>query len=57
VTSRRSARSNLEQSKALPGPQVRPRLQYLDNLRWLMIILVISMHTGDSQIPLVVGPM
>ena len=30
----------------------RPRLAYVDNLRWVMIILVISMHAADTYSPL-----
>jgi fucose 4-O-acetylase-like acetyltransferase len=30
----------------------RPRLLYIDNLRWTMIILVISMHAADTYSPL-----
>ncbi|HEY2401072.1 MAG TPA: acyltransferase family protein, partial [Steroidobacteraceae bacterium] len=29
-----------------------PRLYYIDNLRWTLVILVISMHAGDTYSPL-----
>ena len=30
----------------------RPRLLFIDNLRWTMIMLVISMHAADTYSPL-----
>ncbi|MEO7145346.1 MAG: acyltransferase, partial [Bryobacteraceae bacterium] len=30
----------------------RPRLAYIDNLRWTMILLVLSMHSADTYSPL-----
>jgi len=32
----------------LPTAARRPRLLYIDNLRWAMIVLVISMHAADT---------
>lgn len=37
----------------LPSTSVRaPRLLFIDNLRWTMIVLVISMHAADTYSPL-----
>jgi hypothetical protein len=38
--------------RALPAPSGRVRLLYIDNLRWTMILLVISMHAVDTYSPL-----
>ena len=35
-----------------PAPSRGPRLLFIDNLRWAMIILVISMHAADTYSPL-----
>jgi fucose 4-O-acetylase-like acetyltransferase len=41
---------------AVPRPQnnpvFQPRIAYIDNLRWTMIVLVISMHAADTYSPL-----
>ena len=34
------------------SPERRPRLLFIDNLRWAMIVLVISMHAADTYSPL-----
>ena len=35
-----------------PSQPSRPRMLFIDNLRWTMIILVISMHAADTYSPL-----
>jgi glucan biosynthesis protein C len=35
-----------------PASTSRPRMLFIDNLRWTMIILVISMHAADTYSPL-----
>jgi fucose 4-O-acetylase-like acetyltransferase len=40
----------MEHQKLLPAR--RPRLLFIDNLRWAMIVLVISMHAADTYSPL-----
>ncbi len=42
---------NVEQ-QCRPSVESRPRLFFIDNLRWTMIILVISMHAADTYSPL-----
>lgn len=44
--------SNIEgqQLAAVAGP--RPCLVFIDNLRWTMIVLVVSMHAADTYSPL-----
>ena len=39
------------QKQSPVGPR-RPRLLFIDNLRWTMIVLVISMHAADTYSPL-----
>jgi fucose 4-O-acetylase-like acetyltransferase len=34
------------------NPVFQPRIAYIDNLRWTMIVLVISMHAADTYSPL-----
>src|ERR1700730_17389071 len=34
-----------------PAQNPRTRLLYIDNIRWTMIILVISMHAADTYSP------
>src|ERR1700751_1488103 len=36
---------------ALTQPQPKPRLLFIDNIRWSMIILVLSMHASDTYSP------
>ena len=36
----------------LPIATRRPRLLFIDNLRWAMIVLVVSMHAADTYSPL-----
>ena len=38
--------------QSLPAQPSRLRLLFIDNLRWTMIILVISMHAADTYSPL-----
>jgi glucan biosynthesis protein C len=38
--------------RSLTAPPSIPRLFFIDNLRWTMIILVISMHAADTYSPL-----
>ncbi|MBV9302892.1 MAG: acyltransferase family protein [Acidobacteriaceae bacterium] len=40
------------QEVLITGQAVRARLAYVDNLRWTMILLVISMHAADTYSPL-----
>ncbi len=40
------------ETNLLNVPPVRVRLAYVDNLRWTMILLVISMHAADTYSPL-----
>jgi glucan biosynthesis protein C len=37
--------------EALAGAQAQPRLSFIDNIRWSMIILVLSMHAADTYSP------
>ncbi len=36
---------------SVPSAAASPRLAYIDNLRWSMILLVISMHAADTYSP------
>jgi glucans biosynthesis protein C len=38
--------------QSFPAQPSRPRMLFIDNLRWTMIILVISMHAADTYSPL-----
>jgi fucose 4-O-acetylase-like acetyltransferase len=38
--------------QSFPAQPSRPRVLFIDNLRWTMIILVISMHAADTYSPL-----
>ena len=44
--------ASLDRPIALPAPEPARRLAYVDNLRWLMVVLVISMHAADTYSPL-----
>jgi len=46
--------TGVDDSKATsPGNAIpRPRICFIDNLRWTMIVLVISMHAADTYSPL-----
>lgn len=37
---------------AVSGSHAGSRLQFIDNLRWVMILLVLSMHAADTYSPL-----
>ncbi len=45
-------KASLEQPRAPSASPHAQRLAYIDNLRWLVIILVISMHAADTYSPL-----
>lgn len=47
--SRECGEVNCASSQVQPS---RPRMLFIDNLRWTMIILVISMHAADTYSPL-----
>jgi glucan biosynthesis protein C len=44
--------ASLDQLIALRAAEPARRLAYVDNLRWLMVVLVISMHAADTYSPL-----
>ena len=48
----RPAPDVLVEPQAPPAGETGRRLAYIDNLRWTMIILVISMHAADTYSPL-----
>lgn len=45
-------KAGLEQPGALSATPPVQRFAYIDNLRWLVIVLVISMHAADTYSPL-----
>ena len=42
---------SLDTTAATPRPLNPPRLLFIDNMRWSMIILVLSMHACDTYSP------
>jgi acyltransferase-like protein len=53
---RMGAAPPMNSSKPAPvlpiASELSPRLYYIDNLRWTLVILVISMHAADTYSPL-----
>jgi glucans biosynthesis protein C len=43
--------ANQDQASQKVNTQLRDRLAYIDNIRWTMIILVLSMHASDTYSP------